>query len=418
MIRCYTIRLRPTKRQLADLDRILLVSCDLYNAALGERISAWETCRKSISYFDQTKEFAELRKVDQDSAWIPSDLGREPLRRVNLAFAAFFRRCRRGQTPGFPRWKSKSRYASFGTSLVRISGDRLLLPKMGVRFRTHREIRGAVMHCTVARIGKKWKATISCDIGPAPDKKTVTSAVGIDLGLEAFVYCSDGNHINNPRWTASEADKIAQRQRDLIRKKRGSKNRDKSKSALAKAYARVRNCRSNFIHHTSKQLIAQYDLIAYEKLATANLARRHFAKSILDAAWSQLIGQIIYKAEYAGGWAVAVNPRGTSQRCSSCGAVKKKTLSERIHECPCGAKMNRDLNAAINVLALGRRDVGISAEARYAQDPASQPTTDKGLYVGIDYAFGEDAAVYTCSVCGNSAEPCKHYAEFCAKVKP
>ena len=369
MIRSYTIRLRPTKRQLVDLDRILAVSCDIYNAALGERISAWDTCRKSIGYYDQTKELTELRKLDTDVAWLCSDIAREPLRRVNLAFAAFFRRRKAGRTPGFPRWKPISRYNSFGTSRVCISGDRLLLPKMGLRFLTHREIRGKVRTCTVIRVGKKWKATLSCDIGPAPERKIVSSAVGIDLGLETFVYCSDGSRIDNPRWASAEADRIAQRHRYLTQKKRGSRNREKAKAALGRAYARVRNCRNNFIHHASRRLVDQYDLIAYEKLGTANMARGRLAKSILDAAWSQLIGQIIYKAEYAGRWAVPVNPRGTSQRCSSCGAIKKKLLSERIHDCPCGARMNRDLNAAINVLALGRRDVGILAEAQYAQDP-------------------------------------------------
>lgn len=365
MLRTYTIRLRPTKRQSADLARVLAISCELYNAALQERRDAWKIARKSINYYDQQAELTQLRVVDEDTAWLAVDIAREPLRRVDRAFKAFWRRCKTGARPGFPRWRSSDRYDSFATYKSKIEGDLLLLPRLGgFRFRSHREICGRILHSTVIRGGQKWTARVTCDIGPAPAKVAVSNPVGIDLGLENFIYCSDGNFVGNPRWVASSANQIAKGQRSLGAKKRGSNNRARAVASLARYYAKIRNCRANFTHHVSKQLVTDYDLIAFEKLNVAGMVRGHFAKSILDAAWGQLLLQIAYKAENAGRYAIAVNPRGTSQKCSHCGAIKKKELAERRHACACGASLHRDHNAALNVLALGQRAVDSLAEAQ------------------------------------------------------
>jgi putative transposase len=346
------------------LEHILSVSCELYNAALQERRDAWKICREHISLYDQQKELTQLRALDPETASVPVDIAREPLRRVDHAFRAFFRRCKAKQFPGFPRFRAKARYDSFATSMFSIDGETLRLAKTGLRFRSHREIKGTARHCAVIRVGRKWTARITCEVGPAPSKQSVSNAIGIDLGLENFICCSDGSTVENPRWTAAYADKIARKHRALATKRRGSKNRERAKAALGRAYAKVRNCRSNFTHHVSKQLVSEYDLIAHENLNVAGMARSTFAKSILDAAWGQLLFQIAYKAEQAGRYAIAVNPRGTSQRCSNCGTVKKKELSERRHECACGANLHRDHNAALNVLALGQRVVDTLAEAR------------------------------------------------------
>lgn len=361
-MRSYSVRLRPTKKQSAELASILGVCCELYNAALGERRDAWKVERKNISYYDQTKELAQLRAIDPETAAVPSEIARDPLRRVGLAFGAFFRRCKDRQNPGYPRWRSAARYDSFSVT-CHVEGEMLVIPKMHLRFRTHREISGKVRQCTVIRSGGKWSARIVCDAGPAPAKQPVSNAVGIDLGLENFLYCSDGNFVANPRWTAQHAEHIAKTQRALAGKRRDSKNRNKARAALGRVYAKVRNCRSNFTHHVSKRLVSEYDLIAYEKLNIAGMVRSNLAKPILSAAWGQLLFQIAYKAEQAGRYAIAINPRGTSQRCSNCGAVKKKELSERWHSCDCGAELHRDHNAAINVLALGQRAVDVLARA-------------------------------------------------------
>jgi putative transposase len=353
VFRSYELRLKPTKAQAAVFGEILRDSAETYNAALQERKEAWKLQRKSISYNDQCAELTELRK-DPQFAKIAVDIQREPLRRIDKAFAAFFRRCKSGAKPGFPRFRSWRRYDSFTFGNPKVKGDQVKIPNVGwFRFKHHRKYEGTPKTATVKRVGKKWLIRLVCDIGPAPEKRAVSTAVGIDLGLTNFVTLSDGTSIDNPRWTRQHEHRIAEANRMLARKMRGSKNRLSAKEALRRAHQRAADARKNFCHHVSKWLVGSYDLIAHEDLNVKGMVRGHFAKSILDAAWSQLIYQISYKAEYAGRYAIAVNPRGTSIRCSGCGARVEKTLADRQHNCACGVSLDRDHNAAINILRLG-----------------------------------------------------------------
>ncbi len=364
MRRSYELRLNPNRAQVSTLEYILADSCETYNAALQERREAWKLQRKRITYYDQCAELTELRKEPQFAS-IGIEVQREPLRRVEAAFRAFFRRCKAGQKPGFPRFHSRQRYTSFGMSKgFKLCEHHLTLFKIGsFRFKSHRAIEGKPQHVTVKHVGKRWVARVVCDIGDAPTKHAVSSIVGIDLGLTTFAVLSDGSEIHNPRFVAHHAERIAKAQRNLARKKRGSKNRLKAKEQARRAYQRMADARKNFTHHVSKELVARYDLIVHEDLKIANMAKGSFAKSILDAAWGQLLFQLAYKAEKAGRYLIAVNPRGTTQQCSGCGAKVPKALSERQHICPrCGLSLGRDHNAALNILALGRSVVDVLAE--------------------------------------------------------
>lgn len=362
MIRSYSLSLKPTVAQREYFAYLLRVSCDLYNAALQERRDAWRLSRKSITYLDQQRELTELRQSDAEYAVISSEIMREPLRRVQRAFDGFFRRCQASQRAGFPRFRPRDRYTSISWPTPRIRGDRLAIPSYGsVRFKTSRPILGEIKTATIIRKSeKKWIARIICDIGPAPEKVTVSSATGIDVGLTALATLSDGTVIENPRWTKQHETRIAKAGQRLSRKKRGSKNRQRARLALRRAHERASNARDNYLHHISKWLVSRYDLIAFEKLKINNMTRSNLAKSIMDAAWGKLIWQITYKAEYAGRYAIAVNPKGTTQICSGCGEKVPKDLAERSHDCPkCGLLLSRDHNAAINILRLGESLAGI-----------------------------------------------------------
>lgn len=376
MFRSYELRLLPNKAQVAAFEEILRDSCETYNAGLQERCEAWKLQRKNITYNDQCAEITELRK-DPRFAKIAVDIQREPLRRLDRAFKAFFRRCKAGEKPGFPRFRSWRRYDSFLFSLPRILDGKVRIPNLGwFKFKSHRAIEGTAKTATVKRVGDKWTVRVVCDIGPAPEKIAVSSATGIDLGLTNFITLSDGQSVDNPRWTRKHAARIAAANQRLARKVRGSKNRLRAKEALRRAHQRAADARKNFAHHVSKWLLSGYDLIAFEKLKIANMARsasgtldqpgKNVAqkcglnKSILDAAWAQLIWQITYKAEYAGKWAIPVNPRGTSIRCSGCGVRIEKTLADRQHNCVCGVSLDRDHNAAINIHRLGISLAGLA----------------------------------------------------------
>jgi len=370
MFRSYQLQLQPSVAQRLALERLRILSCDLYNAALQERRDAWRLNRKNISYLDQQRELTELRHSDSEYAAISSEIMREPLRRVSRALEGFFRRVKSGHKPGFPRFRSYDRYGSIAWPTVRINGSRLAIPNMGsVRFKTSRPLIGKYKTATIIRKSeKRWIARIVCDIGPAPPKVAVSNAVGIDVGLTTLATLSDGTEIENPRWTKQHEDRIAKANQALSRKQKRSKNRQRARSALRRAHERARNARDNYLHHVSKWLVSQYDLIAYEKLQINNMTRGTLAKSIMDAAWAKLIWQISYKAEEAGRYAIAVNPKGTSQRCSGCGETVKKSLADREHKCPhCGLALGRDHNAAINILRLGESHAGVSLQNIYRQ---------------------------------------------------
>jgi putative transposase len=379
MFKTFQFRLRPNAAQVPILELILADNCETYNAALQERREAWKLQRKSISYRDQQKELTELRQ-DPCFQWMAADIMRDPLRRIDRAFRDFFKRCKSSEKPGYPRFRARARYRSFGFGNAVVCRDRSIkIPNVGdIRARGGRLIQGRPKFCTVKRDGKRWTASVVCDIGEAPEKRAVSAAVGIDVGLTNFVTLSDGRSIDNPRWTRKHEARIAAANRLLARKERRSKNRLRACEALRRAHQRVAEARKNFCHHVSKWLVANYDLIAFEKLNIANMTRspsgtvenpgKNVAqksglnRSILDAAWGQLIWQITYKAENAGKWAVPVNPRGTSIRCSGCGAEVRKILADRQHNCACGLSLDRDHNAALNVLGLGMSLAGASLQ--------------------------------------------------------
>jgi putative transposase len=361
MTRTYRYPLRPTKAQEATLLAWLGFCQRLYNAALEHRIGAWRRARKSVSLYAQTTELAVLRSEDSDAAAVPSDIARSALRRLDRAFQAFFRRCRSGEKPGFPRFRGRDWYDSFSFPAVRVEGNRVHVPKLGpVRFHDYRPLQGEVREVTIRRGAGRWWVSFSCDLGDAPPKVAVRRATGIDLGLTTFATLSDGSEVPNPRYFRAGEQCLAWRQQALARKCRGSKSRARAKLLVQKAHEHTRNQRLDFSRKLAAQLYAEYDLIAYEDLAIRNMIRGPLAKSIGDAAWGTFIRCLTSRAESAGRHAVAVDPRGTSQRCSGCGTVVPKALSERVHRCPCGLVLSRDQNAALNVLALGRSAVGLA----------------------------------------------------------
>jgi putative transposase len=183
---------------------------------------------------------------------------------------------------------------------------------------------------------------------------------GIDLGLESFATLADGSQIANPRFFKVAELNLKRVQRRVSRRQKGSQRRRKAVALLAKAHQRVRRARTDFHHKTALALVRQFDTIYHEALQPANLVRNHaLAKSISDAGWSAFLSILAFKAAYAGKQVVAVPAAFTSQACSGCGVLVPKGLSVRWHTCPdCGMSLHRDHNAALNILARGRGQVG------------------------------------------------------------
>ena len=281
-----------------------------------------------------------------------------------------------GETPGYPRFQGWDRYDSFaypqgGYSLTH--DNRVGLSKIGsIKVRLHRELQGTIKTCTIKREGTQWYVVFACEV-EAEVLPENGEAVGIDLGLLHFATLSTGETIENPRYFRKGEKKLEQLQQSLARKKCGSHRRKKAVQRVAKAHRKVRNQRGDFLHKESRKLVNAYGLIVFEKLQPANMSKRAkpkqdekgkylpngasaksgLNKSINDAGWSQFVQYCTYKAECAGRKVLTVNPRYTSQGCSGCGTVKKKTLDKRWHSCECGTELDRDHNAALNILRLG-----------------------------------------------------------------
>jgi putative transposase len=244
---------------VAALTRILSDNVETYNAALQERRDAWKLARKSISYRDQQNELTELRR-DPEFQWMACDIMRDPIRRVDRAFKAFFRRVKAKEKAGFPRFRARARYDSFSFSLPVCRERSIKIPNVAdIRAKGGRPIEGRAKICTIKRDGKRWMASVVCDIGESPEKVSVSSAVGIDVGLTNFVTLSDGRSVDNPRWTRKHEAGIATANRRLALKQRRSKNRLRSREALRRAHQRASDARKNFCHHVSKWLVRNYD---------------------------------------------------------------------------------------------------------------------------------------------------------------
>ncbi len=258
-----------------------------------------------------------------------------------------------GKKAGFPRFKPIERvksftYPQFGFKLK----DRLELSGIGrISIRKHRELQGTIKTLTIKKSPSgKWHAIFTTEFEKTAPKRNKNPKVGIDLGIENFAYLSDGSRIENPRNLRLAKERLALAQRRMSNKQKGSSNRAKNRKAVAIAYERLTNKRKDFLHKASRVLVKNHSFIAMENLNNEGLARGFLAKEVLDCSWAEFASMISYKAEEAGCEVVLVNPAHTSQMCSHCGFVLKKSLAERWHDCPCGASMHRDLNAAINIL--------------------------------------------------------------------
>ena len=203
----------------------------------------------------------------------------------------------------------------------------------------------------------KWYVVFSCDLGAAPETVSGGSEVGIDLGLKAFLVTTDGESVEPPRYYRESEKKLRVAQRSVSRKKKGSNRRRKARQEAARLHEKTVNQRRDFHHKEARKLVDRYGFVVHEALNIKGIARTRLAKSTHDAGWAQFVNILSYKAEEAGTRVIAVNPRNTTQACSSCGAIPevKKTLSDRTHSCWCGYVADRDINAARNILALGRR---------------------------------------------------------------
>jgi putative transposase len=345
------------------MQHILYVLCWIYNSALEERILLYQQYKKFIGYNDQQNELPQCRKDFLELENVYAQILRDPLLRLDKAFKSFFRRIKKGEKAGFPRFKSRDRYDSFTYTQLgfKFIDGKIKLSSIGnLRFRSKKfKITGTIKTCTIKRDINKWYIYFSTEVEKNLLLKT-NKQVGVDVGIKNFAVLSDGEIIENPKFLKVSEKRLKRKQRKLSIKKKCSKNRNKQRIIVAKQHRKIREQRKDFQHKLSRKLVNENDVIVFEDLRIKNMIKNHcLAKSISDVAWSQFINFTKYKAEEAGREVIFVDPRGTSIICSGCGVKVPKTLADRIHCCPsCGLEIDRDLNAAINIL--DKSTVGIS----------------------------------------------------------
>jgi putative transposase len=377
--------MRPTKRQHAALQACLESHRELYNAALQERRDGWRPSRTSIRYGEQSAQLSEIRRMRPDVAVWSFSSQQATLRRLNRAFEGFFRRMRMSEAaPGYPRFKAAERFRNVEWPK---DGDgarwvpdrrRVYLQGIGhVKVTAHRQALGRVKTIQVRREGRRWMLILSCD-NVAPRMLTMTgSQIGVDVGIARFVTTSDGQHVKNPRFARRAAVQLANAQRRLATKKRGSKNRKAARETVATRHRRVSNVRRDFHHMTARALVESHDVIAVEALNIPNMLRRPkqvpdvedparflpngaaaktgLNRSISDAGWGQFVSILRAKAADAGRAVIEVNPRHTSDRCEACGYQDKKNrITQAKFVCgACGHTAQADEHAARNILRAG-----------------------------------------------------------------
>lgn len=358
MIRTYKYRLRPTKKQTFLLSRLFAQMQTVYNDALNERRVKWRASRRSVTYVQQWNRMRDERhRLPDEMGMLNATSIQQMLRRLDKAYQSLYK----GRA-GHPRFKNVKRFKSVeyrpGDG-CKLSSNRLYVQHVGrIKVILHRIIpdKATIKHVVIKRSLGKWYVCLMLEL---PDVEPVQSNrpdVGIDVGLHHLLAFSDGTIIDNPRWLRSNLADLRVAQRRMSRRRKGGSNWKKAARQVAVLHERVANTRREFWHQTTRRIVNNYGNIAIEDLPLAFMTRNgNLSLSAHDAALGAFRSMLEYKAESAGTRCVAVNPARTSQACSGCGSIVVKSLSVRTHICPdCGLTLDRDVNAACNILALGR----------------------------------------------------------------
>jgi putative transposase len=345
MLKTFKYKLNPNRTQRLALQGTLDTCREVWNMALEQR--KYQRTHWTV----QCRELTELKAAFPEYKQVHVHVLQNVVKKLQRSFERMWE-----LGSGFPRFKSKRRYHSFqfNNTGFNLAGKYLQLSKIGnVKLRLSRPIPegAAVKSLTVKQAMSGWYACIAVDVKPQP-LPVSDAAVGIDVGIENFAASSDGSFIQNPRFYECGQAELRKAQRRVARRKKGSHRRKKAVVLLQKAHERIANRRADFLHKTTTALVQKFGIIVIENLNVKGLAGGILAKQVNDASWGTFFNMLAYKAASAGRQLIGVDCKKTSQTCPACGTVKKKSLSQRKHECSeCGYTTHRDTAAAQVILA-------------------------------------------------------------------
>lgn len=380
MERSYEYRIYPNARQREQIENTFGACRWVWNLCLETSKASWKVNRKSLSAYELIKLLTVWKRTvapwlyDIDNTALQSSI-------TNLwrAYQNFFRRVKRGEKPGYPKFKSRHTSAQSYTSKYNkdvsvIRGNKVMIPKLGlVKCKLSRIPEGRIVNATVKRTATgKYFVVFCCMDCPKPEMQTGKEAIiGIDAGLHDLMTRSDGVRVENHRHLRRSERKLKRAQRSLSRKKRGSSNYKKQRKRLASVHERIANQRKDAIHKATTDAMRESQAIAVEDLNVAGMEKNHhLAKSVADASMSEMIRQLEYKCKWYGRQFVKVDRWFPStQVCGECGEMTgpkgSSELNVRKWTCPsCGATHDRDINAARNIAGKGAEILGIPWDAR------------------------------------------------------
>ena len=356
--RAFKYRLKPTPSQREKFLQFAGARRFAFNRGLDERKKTYEATGKNLSYFEQNIELTSL-KDQPETGWlkeIHSQVPQQALKDLDRAFKNFFRRVKKGEKPGYPRFKKKGMSESFRYPQgVKISGSKVFLPKIGwIKFRKSRELQGLLKETTILQEGTNWFVSFSCEWGK--ETKLVplheSKAVGIDMGLTKFATTSSGpknsrHDIENPRFLSKRLSHLRYLSKQLSKKVKKSKNSYKARLKLSKYHARIKNLRNDFVQKLSTEMIKNHDIFCIESLDISSLMKespKGLSRSIGDAGWRMFLHCLKYKAEERGKHLIEAGKYfPSSQICAFCWNSQKMPLAMRQYECErCGIKTDRD----------------------------------------------------------------------------
>jgi putative transposase len=362
--KAYRYELDPNNSQRSSLLQHAGVARFAYNWGLEQRIKQYKENQGQDRFTDAMKQHKLLNSLKKTQFPWMYDCSKcapqEALRNLHRAFKNFIRGLKTGQKVGFPRFKRRGVRDSFSLSgIIRIKGRRIQLPRLGeIRIKEKRMsyYRGRILSATVRRRADRWFVSITVEEDIPDPEPNGGEAVGVDLGVKTLATLSDGTTFSNPRAPGRHLRKLRRLSKSLSRKKRGSRNHEKARLQLARMYLRIFNIRQDTLHKVTTYLAKSHSKIVIEDLNVSGMMKnRRLARAIADVGMYEFRRQIEYKCKWYGAQ-IVLAPRlyPSSKRCSSCGHKKRKlSLAERVYHCEvCGLRIDRDLNAALNLVAV------------------------------------------------------------------
>jgi putative transposase len=369
-------RLYPTDEQIVLLNKHMGAVRFVYNLALETKQMAYAGNHINLNRFDLQAQLIDLKKECPWLKEINSQSLQSALIRLDSAYIAFFKGISQ-----FPKFKKKSNKQSFQCPQhveIDFKKELIYLPKFKepIKIILHRKYKGEIKNVIISKTPtNKYFASILVDNKvelPKPIKKS-NNTIGIDLGIKSFIVTSNGEKFDNPKYLKESLVRLKWLQKQLSRKKKGSNRRNICRLRVAKLHEKISNQRYDFLHKVSDVITKQYDIICMENLQVSNMLKNHcLAQSISDSGWGIFETLLKYKCEWRGKQLVQIGTfEPSSKTCSNCGNINNDlTLADREWTCPsCGKLLDRDINAAINILSFGIRNSGMERACEDVEPP-------------------------------------------------